>query len=339
MRPLLFRHPSSLEHDTGPHPERAARIVAVEQELERRDWLGWERRLSPAVDRATLEAVHTPRYVASIEALSAAGGGMIDLDTVCSPGSFVAALHAAGGAVALVDALMGGEARAGAALHRPPGHHAEAAEGMGFCLFNSIAVAARHALDADGAERVLVFDWDVHHGNGTNDIFRSDPDVLYVSLHESPLYPGTGAAADVGSGPGFGFSLNLPVPGGSGDATWCSLVDHVVVPVGRDYAPSLVLLSAGFDAHIDDPLAGCAVSDAGFVAMAGSMRRLADELDVPIGLVLEGGYELEALARSLAAVLEVLGAASAPAPDHLLAVDPLAAQTRARLATRWPALA
>jgi acetoin utilization deacetylase AcuC-like enzyme len=336
---LLFRHPSSLEHDTGPHPERAERIVAVERALEHRGWLGWERRLSPAVARPTLEAVHSARHVARIEALSAQGGGMIDLDTVCSDGSFRAALHAAGGAVALVDALLGGEARAGASVHRPPGHHAEASRAMGFCLFNSVAVAARHALDAHGAGRVLVLDYDVHHGNGTNDLFHADPDVLFASVHESPLYPGTGPASDAGSGPGAGFTVNLPVPGGSGDATWCSLVEHVVVPLAREFAPSLVLVSAGFDAHLDDPLAGCAVSDAGFAAIAGSVRRLADELDVPLGLVLEGGYELDALARSLAATLEVLGAPDAPEPDAQLAVHPLAAAAQARLARRWASFA
>ncbi|HXS43699.1 MAG TPA: histone deacetylase [Solirubrobacteraceae bacterium] len=339
MRSVLFRHPSSLEHDTGPHPERAARIVAIERELERREWLGFEPRLSPPVARPTLEAVHTARHVERIEALCAAGGGMIDLDTVCSPGSFAAAAHAAGGAVAMVDELLGGAARAGASVHRPPGHHAEAGRAMGFCLFNSVAVAARHALDAHDAGRVAVIDWDVHHGNGTNDIFHDDPSVLYVSVHESPLYPGTGPASDVGSGPGAGFTVNLPVPGGSGDETWCSLLEHVAVPVVRDFDPALVLVSAGFDAHLDDPLAGCRVTDAGFATMAGSVRRLFEELDVPVGLVLEGGYEVAALARSLAATLAVLGASSPPQPDPALAVHPLAARARARLAARWPTLA
>jgi acetoin utilization deacetylase AcuC-like enzyme len=337
--PVLFRHPSSLEHDTGRHPERAARIVAIERELEARDWLGWDCRLSPAADRATLEAVHSAAHIDRIEALSATGGGMIDLDTVVSEGSFRAALHAAGGAVALVDVLLGGDAPTGASVHRPPGHHAEATQAMGFCLFNSVAVAARHARAAHDAARVLIVDWDVHHGNGTNDLFHADPDVLFVSVHESPLYPGTGPASDTGSGAGEGFTVNLPVPGGSGDPTWCSLLEHVVVPLGRDFAPSLVLVSAGFDAHLDDPLAGCAVSDAGFAAMAGSARRLADGLGVPLGLVLEGGYEVDALARSLADVLAVLGAPAAPEPDAGLAVDPLASRARARLAARWPALA
>ncbi len=187
---------------------------------------------------------------------------------------------------------------------------------MGFCLFNNVAVAARRALDAHAAERVLVLDWDVHHGNGTNDIFHASPEVLFVSIHESPLYPGTGPASDVGSGPGTGYTVNLPVPHSSGDDTFCSLVEHVVLPLGRAFEPRLILISAGYDAHEGDPLATCTVTDAGFAAMAGSMRRLAAELDVPFGMVLEGGYDLGALSRSVAATLEV--AAAAPARRRVL---------------------
>ena len=309
--PLLLRHPSSLEHDTGTHPERPARIVAVERALAERDWLGWDVRESPAVELSVLHAVHAAPYVESIAAVSAAGGGALDADTLVSEGSYRAALHAAGGAVALVDALMDEDGpRFGASLHRPPGHHALSARAMGFCLFNNVAVAARRALDRWGAERVLVLDWDVHHGNGTNDIFHRDPAVLYVSIHESPLYPGTGPAGDAGSGPGEGYTVNLPVPSGSGDAAWCSLVEHVVAALGLEYRPGLVLISAGFDAHVRDPLAGCRVTRAGYAQMAASMRGLADELDVPVGVVLEGGYDLEALAESVEAHIAVLRSAS-----------------------------
>ena len=175
----------------------------------------------------------------------------------------------------------------------------------------------------------------MHHGNGTNDIFHSDPDVLYVSIHESPLYPGTGPASDVGSGPGEGYTVNLPVPGGSGDAAWCSLVEHVVVPLGLEYRPGLVLLSAGFDAHARDPLAACTVTRAGFARMAGAVRGLADELGVPLGVVLEGGYDLEALTESLVATLEVVGAEEATSEEPV-ALHPLSAQAAARLAERWP---
>jgi acetoin utilization deacetylase AcuC-like enzyme len=341
--PVLFRHPSSLEHDTGSHPENARRIVAIERALSERDWLGWDVRLSPAATREQLGAIHPPEHIDRIERLCLRGGGMIDMDTLVSPGSFEAALHAAGGAVAVVDALLGGSdedgrPRCAASLHRPPGHHAERAQSMGFCLFANVAIGAQHAIDAYGARRVLIFDWDVHHGNGTNAIFHERDDVLFCSIHQSPLYPGTGPASDVGRGAGAGFTVNLPVPGGSGDEVFGSHVEHVVRPLARAYAPDLLLLSAGYDAHADDPLAGCRVTDAGFATMAASMRACADELGVPLGLVLEGGYELAALSRSLVATLEVIGAAAAgPVPE--VAVDPLALRAQERLAAHWPALA
>jgi acetoin utilization deacetylase AcuC-like enzyme len=335
VAPLLLHHRSSLEHDTGPNPERPARIAAIERALGERDWLGWDVRPSAAAELEVVHAVHPPDYVRGIEELSMAGGGALDADTVVSEHSYRAALHAAGGATGIVDALMDGDGpRLGASLHRPPGHHALASRAMGFCLFNNVAVAARRALDRWGAERVLILDWDVHHGNGTNDLFHRDPDVLYVSIHESPLYPGTGPASDVGSGPGEGYTVNLPVPAGSGDAAWCSLVEHVVVSVGLEYRPGLVLLSAGFDAHVRDPLAGCRVTREGYAQMARSMRGLADELDVPLGVVLEGGYDLEALAESTVATLEVVGAEESEHPSVTL--HPLAAQAAGRLAERWP---
>jgi acetoin utilization deacetylase AcuC-like enzyme len=333
--PLLLRHPLSREHDTGTHPERAERIVAVERALDERDWLGWEVRESPAVDRDALRAIHPDRYVDTIAEVSAAGGGALDLDTIVSERSYEAALHAAGGAVALVDALLGDGPRVGASLHRPPGHHALSARAMGFCLFNNVAVAAQRALDRWSAERVLIIDWDVHHGNGTNDIFHASPDVLFVSLHESPLYPGTGPASDRGSGAGEGFTVNLPVPGGSGDAAWCSLIEHVVVPLGLEHNPRIVLVSAGYDAHVRDPLASCEVTRVGYARMAASVRALADDLGVPLGIVLEGGYDLVALSESVVATLEVVGAESPPDRPPV-ALHPLAADAAGRLADRWP---
>ena len=337
---VLLRHPSSLEHDTGAHPESARRIVAIEGALSARDWLGWDVRLSPAASRAAIEAVHPAAHVDRIEGLAARGGGMIDMDTTVSAGSYDAALHAAGGAVALVDALFAAEGPAvGASLHRPPGHHATAGRAMGFCLLNNVAIAAQHALDAAGARRVLVVDWDVHHGNGTNDIFYARDDVLFCSIHQWPLYPGTGREADAGRGPGEGYTVNLPVPGGSGDGVYVSLVEHVVRPLARSYSPDLVLVSAGYDAHADDPLGGCFVTDAGYVAMSASVRALADELGVPLGIVLEGGYDLGALARGVTLTLEVVGAEVGLAVPEV-AEHPLAERARARLAARgWPSLA
>jgi acetoin utilization deacetylase AcuC-like enzyme len=334
--PVLLRHPSSLEHDTGAHPERAERIVAIEQALAARGWLGWEARESPPIERDALLSVHPESHVARIAAVCAGGRGFLDADTVVSEGSYRAALHAAGGAVALVDALLGPDGpRAGASLHRPPGHHALAGRAMGFCLFNNVALAARRALDRWGAERVMILDWDVHHGNGTNDIFHASPEVLFVSVHESPLYPGTGPASDTGSGAGEGYTVNLPVEAGSGDAVWCSLVEHVAVPLGLEFRPSLVLVSAGYDAHASEPLADCAMTTAGYATMAASVRRLADELGVPLGIVLEGGYDLEALGASVATTLEVVAredvAGVATPPLH-----PVAAEAARRLADRWP---
>lgn len=341
MAPVLLRHPSSLRHDTGSHPERAARIVAIERELEARDWCGFEARESPPATAEQLQAVHPPSHVERIRALAATGGGAIDADTVVSAGSWEAALHAAGGAIAVVDALLGEDParpRRAASLHRPPGHHCETAQPMGFCLFNNIAVAARHARDRHGLQRVLIVDWDVHHGNGTAEIFAGTDEVLFCSIHEHPLYPGTGLPSERGHGAGEGFTVNLPVPGGSGDETWTAMVEQVVLPIARSYAPQLILVSAGYDAHEQDPLATCRVSDEGFAAIAGSVDRLADELDVPLGLVLEGGYAVEALARSVAATLEVLAGPSAAAPVATGPRPPVVERAIASLAGRWPAV-
>ena len=334
--PVLLHHASSLDHDTGPHPEQPARMVAIERELLARGYLGYERVSSPAVERAVLEAVHPARHVELIERLAARGGARIDADTVVSAGSFIAARHACGGAVSLVDRLLAGSASTGFSIHRPPGHHAGAAQAMGFCLFNSVAVAAQHALDAHGLERVMIIDWDVHHGNGTNDIFHAEPRVLFSSIHQFPLYPGTGPASDVGSGDGRGFTVNLPVAPGSGDREFRSLIDHVVVPLARSYAPQLLLISAGFDAHADDPLAECRVTDGGFAEMARSLRAVAVQLGVPVGAVLEGGYALDALARSVAATMEVLGGVSSA--DGAVGVADVSGQALERLAEFWPGL-
>jgi acetoin utilization deacetylase AcuC-like enzyme len=340
MASVLLEHPSSLEHDTGSHPEQAARIAAIEQELSARNWLGYERVESSEVAQADLTAVHAPEYVDAIERISASGGGYLDPDTLASEGSYQAALHAAGGAVELVDLLLDGRASTVFSLHRPPGHHALPGRAMGFCLFNNIAIAARHAVRARGLGRVLIFDWDVHHGNGTNDIFHGTDQVLFISIHESPLYPGTGPASDVGSGPGRGYTVNLPVSAGADDALYESLVDHVVVPLAEMYEPQLVLISAGFDAHREDPLATCALTEEGFAEMARSLRRCCAGLDVPLGAVLEGGYALGALARSVAATLEVLAEpVSAAEPGTDVVVAPAARAARERLAEWWPGLA
>ena len=337
--PVLLEHPSSLAHDTGSHPEQAARLLAIEHELEARAWLGYERVTSPPARRGQVSAVHSEAHVSAIESAAARGGAQLDLDTVVSEHSFEAALHAAGGASRLVELLLEQRAPTGFSVHRPPGHHATSTRAMGFCLFNNVAIAARHALDAGGLERVMILDWDVHHGNGTHDIFYESREVLFVSIHQSPLYPGTGAASELGAGDAVGYTVNLPVPVGSGDELYVSLVEHVVVPLAREFEPQLVLLSAGFDAHRDDPLADCTVTESGYARMAASMRRVCAELGAPIGGVLEGGYALRALATSLAATLEALAdreLSDSDAPE--VGVHPLASEAKQRLALHWPGL-
>jgi len=340
-RRVLLRHPSSLDHETGVHPESPQRIAAIEQVLSAQEWLGWDVRLSPAASRTAIEAIHPASHVDRIEALARQGGGRIDAETIVSPGTWEAALHAAGGAIALVETLLDerNDVRAGASLHRPPGHHAAAGQAMGFCLFNNVAIAAHHAVMQAGAQRVMIIDWDVHHGNGTNNIFARRSDVLFCSIHQSPLYPGSGPVHDVGHGPGEGYTVNLPVPRGSGDEVFLSLLEHVLRPLARAYVPSIVLISAGYDAHVDDPIGGCTVTDGGYAAMSASVRAMAEELGVPLGIVLEGGYDLGALARSVAITLAVVGAqASAQLPE--VDVHRLSSQALERLAAgHWPALA
>jgi acetoin utilization deacetylase AcuC-like enzyme len=336
-RALWLRDDRYLDHDVPGHPERPARIRALEAEMSAFGWFGAAREQAAEAERALLHAVHPEAHVAFLEELSASGGGAIDADTYAVRGTFRAALRAAGAAARLVDALLGGECDVGVSALRPPGHHAETARAMGFCFFANAAVAARRATAAHGLSRVMIVDWDVHHGNGTNDIFHADSDVLFVSLHEYPLYPGTGPASDVGSGAGEGFTVNLPVPGGTGDAGYRSLVEHVACRLIREWQPELVLISAGFDAHRDDPLATCRVTEAGFAGMAASLRRAADDVHAPLGVVLEGGYDLGALSRSMAAVMPVLVDPSTPREDAV-DVHPLARDAVGRLARWWPAL-
>jgi acetoin utilization deacetylase AcuC-like enzyme len=309
---LIFSHSSSLEHDTGAHPEAPGRLLAIEALLESADWLGWDRVQSPAVAVEVLALVHPQPYIAAIHgaALAAAADGAValDSDTVVSAGSYQAAVHGVGGAVEMVRQLVVERRhQTGFAMHRPPGHHAPADRAMGFCLFNHIAVAARYALDILGLRRVAIIDWDVHHGNGTQDIFWSSNEVLFASIHQMPLYPGSGSAGQIGAGLGTGLTLNLPVPPGAGNAEFISRLADRIIPRVRQFTPDLVLISAGFDAHVNDPLAGCRVTEDGFVEMARLVKAIADEFQAPLGLVLEGGYDPAALAASVAATMEELG--------------------------------
>jgi acetoin utilization deacetylase AcuC-like enzyme len=333
---LYFSHPSSLEHDPREwmpgHPDTPERLVAIERALAERDWLDWERREAPAAAEEELELVHAPEHVESVRELCRAGGGAIDPDTYVSAASYRAALHAAGGACEMARALLAGEAQVGFSAARPSGHHAEPERAMGFCLFDNVAVAAELAIRELGAERVLILDWDVHHGNGTAEAFRDRADVLFVSIHQAGIYPGSGPAGDFGSGAGEGYTINLPVPGGSGQDDWLALIEHVVVPVALAFDPDLVLVSAGFDAHRDDPLAGCLLETESFGRMAAQVREMARRAGAPLGAVLEGGYAPTALADSVLATLAALGGeGEAPA----VPLTPLASRAASGVARFW----
>ena len=329
---LYISHPSSYRHDTGGHPENAHRLEAIEAALEVRGWAGLERVEAPAASREQITRVHAVEHVEAIESLCAAGGGMIDMDTVASADSFDAALHAAGGAAMAAERLLAGEARAAFCATRPPGHHAERSRSMGFCLFDNVAVAAAQALATCGADRVLALDWDVHHGNGIEEIFAESPAVLYASIHQWPLYPGTGPAEYVGSGAGEGYTVNLPVAAGAGGEQFLALVQHVVAPIARAYEPDLIVVAAGYDAHRDDPLASCAVDTAAYGEMTATVRDLAAELEAPLLVCLEGGYQPGALADSVVATLEALESETAPR-----SADPAAAEPHlSRLSERLP---
>jgi acetoin utilization deacetylase AcuC-like enzyme len=311
--PLFFEHRAR-----EPHPERPERLQAARAAVAQANLSSTRTELPPrdATDEE-LGRVHGGSY---LEALGHAIGqqGYFDADTFYGPQSVAAARRAAGGAVALVDALIGSEARFGAALLRPPGHHARPGTAMGFCLLNNVAVAAAHAR-AKGKERVAIIDWDVHHGNGTQEMFYADPSVLYVSLHQFPFYPGTGAAHEIGSGDGRGKTVNVPLSGGATDAVYVAAFDRLIAPILSEFDPDLVLISAGFDAHRRDPLASMALTENAYHAMT---RRIARALPRGaagrIGLVLEGGYDLEGLRSSLSATLEALDSDAPPdvaAPD------------------------
>jgi acetoin utilization deacetylase AcuC-like enzyme len=322
---LYFRHSLSLEHDPtehlAEHPDTPERIVAIERAMAVADWLDFELEDAPVATDLELERVHSRAHVEAIRRLAETGGGAIDGDTYVGEASYRAALHAAGGAGEMVRALLDGRADIGFSGLRPSGHHAGHDRAMGFCLFNNVAIAAATAIADHGLERVFIIDWDVHHGNGTAEIFRRRDDVLFASIHQSGIYPGTGALQDVGSGAGAGYTINLPVYAGSEGELWLSLLEHVILPAAREFAPELVLISAGFDAHRLDPVGGCRLETDDFARMACQVRDLATDLDVPLGAVLEGGYDPDTLGDCVVATLAALagaGTAEEIAPEPIL---------------------
>ncbi|MCX7707701.1 MAG: histone deacetylase [Anaerolineae bacterium] len=311
--------PQFLEHDLPGHPENRSRLEHALAALEKAGLLARMSRLTPrSVDLDLLGRVHSASYIGALRALAQRGGGHLDADTYVRPCSFEIALLAAGGLVELVRAVLEGQARNGIALVRPPGHHAVSSRGMGFCLFNNIAIAARAALDQFGLDRVLIVDWDVHHGNGTQDIFYDSPQVLFFSTHQYPHYPGTGHWRETGTGAGTGYTVNVPLPAGVGDQGFGRVFDEVLVPLAERYQPQMILVSAGYDAHWNDPLAGLNLSVAGYWHLARTVVGLADRLcQGRVVVTLEGGYNLDVLGAGLAATCHALLGDTDPGPDPL----------------------
>jgi len=305
-----------LDHDTGArHPETADRLRAIREGLKRKH--GVEYVESDPASKAAVERVHDADYVRAFEAFCADGGGDWDPDTVAVEASWDAALQSAGLAQWVADAALDGEQGRSTpfSIGRPPGHHAVEDDAMGFCFFNNVAVAAAHALAERDVDRVAVVDWDVHHGNGTQDIWDDDDAVFVASIHESGLYPGTGDLDETGEGDGEGTTLNLSLPGGAGDADYAASIADVVAPALERYDPELLLVSAGFDAHRHDPISRMNVSTEGYAIMTQQLRDAADAVDAPIGFVLEGGYGLDVLAEGVAMVHETFDGRD-PIPDE-----------------------
>ncbi len=302
----LVTDPAYLQHLAGPmHPESPGRLRAIHQVLQAAPIAGVQRAPPRRATREELLRVHSAEHVARVVSL-AGQEAQLDPDTAMSPGSTEAALLAAGAGAQLVLDVMKGETDNGFALVRPPGHHAVASHAMGFCLFNNVAVAAEAALAA-GAQRVLVLDWDVHHGNGTQSSFYARRDVLFCSSHQFPFYPGSGAPTEIGEGEGEGFTVNVALPGGQGDADYGAVFHEVFLPKALAYRPDLILVSAGFDPHRADPLGGMNVTERGFAAMCSAVKSLAEEVcGGKLVLMLEGGYDLDGLAQSVHACVEVL---------------------------------
>ncbi len=329
-------HPIYLEHNQPGHPENAGRLECILRTLEQEDILSRLRLVDPRrASEDELLSVHTPQHIERVHRVADQGGGHMDPDTYVSPRSYEAAVMAAGGLIKAVDHLLEGELRNGFALIRPPGHHATATRAMGFCLFNNVAVAARSALQDERIERVLIGDFDVHHGNGTQDIFQENPDVFYFSTHQYPYYPGTGAKTEMGSGAGEGTVLNVPLPPGVGDSGFARIAEELVWPLAERFAPNLILVSAGYDGHWDDPLAHMSLSLTGYASLQRQLVRLADQLcGGRILFTLEGGYHLKALAYGvLNGFLALLGEAPVadplgPAPRPERPIDALIAELK-----------
>ncbi|MEA2074995.1 MAG: histone deacetylase [Euryarchaeota archaeon] len=303
-------HEDYLRHDTGNHPESVERLVCIMKRLKERGLTEKMERILPVrASKEQIEYVHTGAYLEKVEAMSRRGGGMLDPDTPLCSATYSTASLAAGGVIKAADAVMD-ESNALKhifALVRPPGHHANSNRGRGFCIFNNVAIAAKHLKRKYGAKRILIADWDVHHGNGTQDVFFEDPSVLYFSMHQYPHYPGTGWINEVGKGDGEGFTVNVPLPIGTGDAGYLYALNTILVPIAAEFQPEFVLVSAGFDAHTADPLASMHVTSLGFGLFTNVIMAIAKKsCGGRVVLTLEGGYNLDAIAESTLSVFNSL---------------------------------
>lgn len=310
---LLYAHSAFAGHDTTPHPENPLRAIAIDRELRRRGLC--DGRSTRVWDMATddqILRVHGAGLLSSLKGLVASGGGEVDPDTIAFPDSLDAARFAAGAGIDAVEALCTQQATTAFVLGRPPGHHATRHRAMGFCLLNTVAITAAHAR-ARGFDRVAIVDWDVHHGNGTEAIFYDRADILFCSTHQygRGFFPGTGSDRDCGAGPGHGFTLNVPLSAGDGDAAVIGALQHSILPAVHSFQPDIILVSAGFDAHVDDPLGGLRVTDEGFRALASLTWDVAREVcGGRLIAVLEGGYHPVATARCVADMVVILDGSS-----------------------------
>ena len=304
----LVYDPIYLKHDTGQHVENAGRLEEVIFLLKQSGVMEQLTMIKPrpaSVEEIAL--VHSRQHISRIQEAAKRGGGWLDADTVMSADSYEVALYAAGGLITATEAVINGEVGSAFALVRPPGHHATPEQAMGFCLFNNLAIATRYALDRHKLERILIVDFDVHHGNGTQHVFYDNPQVLYTSTHEYPFYPGTGSVGETGSGAGKGATVNIPLPAGCSDTEYLLVFQQIIVPVARRFKPQLILVSAGYDLHWADPIALMQLTTTGFAQIVSIIKGLADELcGGKMVFSLEGGYNFAALATSIKATLDVL---------------------------------
>ncbi len=305
----LIKDDIFMNHITSnSHPEHPARLRAIHAILEEREMQDIYTVLpSREATLKELQWIHTEPYIQEIEATQGCGQRQLDPDTIVSADSYRIAKHAAGGLFVLLDALFAEEIQNGFALIRPPGHHAEANRGMGFCIYNNVAIAARYAQQMGFAKKVLIVDWDLHHGNGTQHSFESDPTVLYFSSHQYPYYPGTGRPEEIGKGTGEGYTVNIPLPGRQGDNDFMQIYSEILGPIAKQFQPELLLISAGFDTYYRDPLGGMEVTENGFAALTRLLMGIADnECQGKILLTLEGGYHQKGLSQSVKKVIETL---------------------------------